>query len=459
MTRDERTLFSASAHPKPAGALFDVQLPFQLLRHSALARKARQAIYYAVIGREGYPFVFAHVPEGDGATYPASPNLYVHIPFCRSICTHCPYNKIVFREASYRAYAAALTDELAHYLARPDAPPIQTLYFGGGTPSITPDLIQRVIAQAQAKFAAQVEIGVEVHPRDATIEQLQALEQMGVNRISLGIETFQRDLLRLLGRAYTPAQAEQAIQNACAVGFECVDVNLIYGIPGQRIQDTLDDVHRCIALGVDHLSAYPLITFEHTRLGKLVREGKFREYGGRARARAQREIARLCLAHGFERTSVWSFTKAHATAYTTVTRESYVGFGAGAGSKVDGEFWFNTFSVPEYNKLTQPRPAIRLKTSDKFRRLHWLYWQIYRTRIDSQQYEAIFHRSLVKDFRLVIMLMRSLGWLHRDGSVFTCTERGARWSHRFQMLFSLTFIDEVWTRCQREPWPEQIVLY
>jgi oxygen-independent coproporphyrinogen-3 oxidase len=439
--------------------LFDVQIPFQLFRHSALAKRLRQGIYVAMIGKEGYPFVFERIVDGETARFPASPNLYVHIPFCRSICTHCPYNKVIFREMSYRAYGAALMNELAHYLARPDAPPIQTLYFGGGTPSMTPDLIQQVIQQAEYRFAEHVEIGVEVHPHDATIEQLHALKQSGANRISLGIETFQRELLRLLGRNYTPDQAEQAIQNARALGFECVDVNLIYGIPGQQMEGALADVRRCIALGVDHLSAYPLITFEHTRLGRLVREGKFREYGDRQRAQTQREIARLCLAQGFERTSVWSFTRAQAAAYTTVTRESYVGFGAGAGSKVDGEFWFNTFAVPEYSKLTQPRPAIRLKTSDKFRRLHWLYWQIYRTRIDARQYEAVFHRDLMRDFTVAITLMRLFGWLRREGAAFTFTDRGARWSHRFQMLFSLTFIDEVWTRCQREAWPERIVLY
>lgn len=279
-----------------------------------------------------------------------------------------------------------------------------------------------------------------------------------MNRISLGIETFQEGLLRTLGRGYTGEQAEQAILHAKHVGFACVDVNLIYGIPGQAGQDSIDDVNRCLALGVEHLSAYPLITFEHTRLGTLVRDGKFAEVSDRSRARTQKAIAKVCLAHGFTRTSVWSFTRAKASAYTTVTRESYRGFGAGAGSKVDGEFWFNTFSVPEYNKLTWPRPAIRLNTSEKFRRLHWLYWQIYRTQIDTQKYEEIFHRDVVKDFRLLLFIMKLLRWINKEGSAFTLTEKGSRWAHRFQMLFSLTFIDDVWTYCQREPWPKEIIL-
>jgi len=439
-------------------SVLDLHLPFQILRHSSLAKRVRQAIYSLAIGKEGYPFVFKHVEEGEAFSRYTSPHLYIHLPFCRSICPHCPYNKVIFRQASYEAYAKALERELRCYLAQEEIPPIQTLYFGGGTPSMTPELVGQIIALTHTYCAEQVEIGVEVHPRDATLERLEQLKRYGVNRISLGIETFHDALLRTLGRGYTAEQAEQAILNAKHVGFVCVDVNLIYGIPGQDIQDSINDVNRCMALGVDHLSAYPLITFEHTHLGKLVREGTFKEYGNRKRARTQKAIARACLAHGFTRTSVWSFTKDRASAYTTVTRESYRGFGAGAGSKVDGEFWFNTFSITEYTKLTQPRPAIRLYTSEKFRRLHWLYWQIYTTRIDLQKYEELFHRDVINDFRLLIVVMKLLGWIKKEESVFTLTERGSRWSHRFQMLFSLTFIDEVWTHCQREPWPEQIIL-
>ena len=433
-------------------------LPFQVLRHSWLAQKARQGIYILAIGKEGYPFVFRQVEENEDFSGYRSPHLYVHVPFCRSICPHCPYNKVIFRQASYQAYAQALEREVRCYLEQSDIPPIETLYFGGGTPSMAPELIERIIALTRPTCTAQVEIGVEVHPVDATVERLEQLKLYGVNRISLGIETFQEGLLKLLGRGYTAEQAKQAILAARRVGFDCVDVNLIYGIPGQTEHSSLDDVNRCIALGVDHLSAYPLLTFEHTRLGKLVRYGAFQEVSQSSRTKTQKAIARVCLAHGFTRTSVWSFTREGAPAYTTVTRPSYRGFGAGAGSKVDGEFWFNTFSVPAYTQLTRPKPAIRLHASEQFRCLHWLYWQIYSSRIDREQYEVLFHRDLLRDFRLLLLLMKLLGWINKEGSALPLTERGSRWAHRFQMLFSLTFIDEVWTHCQRDPWPKEIVL-
>jgi hypothetical protein len=80
------------------------------------------------------------------------------------------------------------------------------------------------------------------------------------------------------------------------------------------------------------------------------------------------------------------------------------------------------------------------------------------TRIDLQKYEGLFHRNVVKDFRLLIVVMKLLGWVNKEESAIMLTEKGSRWAHRFQMLFSLTFIDDVWTQCQGEPWPKEIIL-
>ena len=438
---------------------FDISIPFQFLRHSSPAKLVRRFIYYLAVGNEGYPFVFRQFGNKERLTHYKSPNIYIHVPFCRSICVHCPYNKILFENNSYNSFRKALNRELKYYLKQRDIPLIKTLYFGGGTPSMAPEIINDVISQIKSKFVKEVEIGVEVHPRDASIELLRLLKGYGVNRISLGIETFRDDLLKKMARIYDGKQAEQAIQNAKKVGFDCLDVNIIYGIPGQEIEDSIVDVKRCITLGIDHISAYPLITFEHTYFGSLVREGKLEEYKDRKRLKAQKSIAEICIAKGFKRTSVWSFTKENASAYTTVTRESYVGFGPGAGSKVDGEFWFNTFSVGEYNKLKRTKPSIILQTTAKFRRLHWLYWQIYNARIDSQKYKQIFSRDLEKDYKLLLVLMNLFGWIKKKGAIYIFNEKGSIWSHRFQMLFSLTFIDDVWTQCQKEPWPKKIVLY
>jgi coproporphyrinogen III oxidase-like Fe-S oxidoreductase len=336
------------------------------LRHGTPARWLRAGMSRWLAGRKAWPLVFRAptidcvVPQG--AT---SPNLYVHLPFCRQICPHCPYNRILLDPNLVAAYGRALERELKVYLERPGLPPVETLYFGGGTPSQTPELIEQVMTMMRSRLATGAEVGVEVHPADASPALLSRLQESGVNRISFGIETLRPDLLRLLARRYTPEKALEAVRAAGAMGLSCVDVNLIHGIPGQRMEDAVTDAERCVALGVDQISAYPLFGFAHTPLG---RDGRFRPSGERERLRAQKAVSRVCREGGLQRTSVWSFTRTDLSPYSTVTHEDYLGFGAGAGSKVAGVFWFNTFSVREYASCSVARPALIMQAGERLRR-------------------------------------------------------------------------------------------
>jgi oxygen-independent coproporphyrinogen-3 oxidase len=224
----------------------------------------------------------------------------------------------------------------------------------------------------KGRLAPGAEVGVEVHPADASPVMLDRLRRLGVTRVSLGIETFRPELLRLLARRYRPDEAERAIRTAKGMGFECVDVNLIFGIPGQPVDDSARDAERCLDLGVDQISAYQLFTFVHTPMGRRVRHGDFAAYGDRARLKAQRHLHNVCREAGYKQTSPWNFTRPGISPYSTVTREDYVGFGAGAGSKVRGRFRFNTFSVPAYSAASEPRPALVMDAGDRFRRAHWV---------------------------------------------------------------------------------------
>lgn len=433
----------------------DFSFDYLALRHGAPARWLRAGLSRWLAGRDGWPLVF-RAPSADvGVPQGVSPNLYIHLPFCRQICPHCPYNRTLLCPELVAPYGLALERELESYLRRPDVPPVKTLYFGGGTPSQTPELIERVMAIARPTLTASAEVGVEVHPADASPALLGRLRNAGVNRISLGIETLRPDLLRMLARRYTPEQALEAVRAARAADFGCVDVNLIHGIPEQRVMDAEEDAERCIALGVDQISAYPLFGFAHTPLG---RDGRVQRPGERERLRAQRAVSRVCRDGGLERTSVWSFSRPGMSPYSTVTHEDYIGFGAGAGSKVSGAFWFNTFSIPEYSACPVPRPALVMQAGDRLQRLHWLYWAIYRTRIEDDCYRRLFGNGVEHDFGLLLHALCVAGLSQRDAAGWTITESGAIWVHRMQTLFSLTYIDDLWSHCQDHPWPQEIVL-
>lgn len=425
------------------------------LRHLAPARWVRARVSRVLGGREAWPLVF-RAPDTD-TEFPqgTSGNLYVHLPFCEHLCPHCPYNRVIFQSAMVRDYARALDRELMAYLRRAGVPPVRTLYFGGGTPSITPELIEQVVAMVRPRLVQGAEIGVEVHPRDANPALLARLRAAGVNRISLGIESLRPDLLKSLGRHYTPDEGLEAVRCAQGQGFDFVDVNLIHGIPGQRADEAIADAERVVALGVDQISAYPLFGFAHTPLGQ---RGGVGPASDRERRRAQRGVSRVCRAAGLERTSVWSFTRAGMSPYSTVTHEDYVGFGAGAGSKVGGVLWFNTFSVPEYNACVEPHPALVLRVGERLRRLHWLYWAIYGTHITSERYRILFGKPIERDFGHLLRAMQMAGFARHAATGWEITERGAIWVHRLQSLFSLSYIDEMWTRCRHEAWPSEVAL-
>ena len=437
----------------------DLRINFQRLRHSKVARASRKTLFHLFLGRDGWPIKFCAPLNSAPLFVKSSPNIYVHLPFCSSICPHCPYNKILFHPALYEAYRHALLRELRFHFQSQQRQAIQTLYFGGGTPSLHPELIGEIILLLKQNLAHNSEIGVEVHPVHATPEFFERLRTTGVNRISLAIETLHDQTLQFLERGYTSHQARRAVQIAVAAGFDCVDVNLIYGIPAQEWAEPVKDAIECLESGVDQISAYPLFTFVHTRLGGQVERKKVPVSGEFARLRSQKAIADVCLREGLERTSVWSYTRAGVSSYSTVTHDSYIGFGAGAGSKVDASFWFNTFSVKEYSKLEEPKPALMLELSERLHRFHWVYWQIYKTSLDLSEYQHKFGRSFEQDFGLLAKCLRLLGWCDSKSNALQVTERGALWAHRLQCLYSLTYIDKVWEQCRREAWPTEIVLH
>jgi len=424
----------------------DLTIDFLKLRHGIAARLIRSVLSRWLAGRNSWPLVFRAPADGAPAPPGESSNIYVHLPFCRQICPHCPYNKVLLQPDLVRSYGLALEREVTAYLGRTGVPPVETLYFGGGTPSETPQLVEKIIERFHSRLVPRAEIGVEVHPADAKPALLERLHAAGVNRISLGIETFSPGLLRKLARRYTPEQATEAIVNARSAGFGCVDVNLIHGIPEQSPQDALNDARHCIDLDVDQISAYPLFDFACTPFGDKAR---IRKQGEFERLRAQKWISAACRESGLARSSVWSFTRPELSPYSTVTHEEYVGFGAGAGSKVAGVFTFNTFSVAEYANCSQPRSALVMEIDERLRRLHWLYWSIYRLHIDADEYRRLFDRRLRDDFGLLLDLLRLAGMARTIDGGWTITETGAIWVHRLQSLYSLTYIDDLWIHFQQ----------
>jgi oxygen-independent coproporphyrinogen III oxidase len=203
------------------------------------------------------------LPDGAGPLEPFR-HLYLHVPFCRHKCGYCDFNAYAGMDSLMPAYVEALGRELE--AARADLPfgPLRTLYLGGGTPSLLPaELAATLLARVRSLFDLEpdAEVTLEANPASTDLPRLRAWREGGVNRLSLGVQGFDRRALAVLERRTDGAQAARAFAEARAAGFENVSLDLIYAVPGQDLGSWLETLRRAVELGPEHLSCYCL-TFE-----------------------------------------------------------------------------------------------------------------------------------------------------------------------------------------------------
>ena len=206
--------------------------------------------------------------------------VYVHFPFCSVRCPYCDFAVDTRAEIPHEAYADAVIAELARRASWFDgAGPLVSIYFGGGTPGLwRPDSLGRVITAARGTFgspaAAELEITVEVNPGETDAGQLRALRGQGVNRLSIGIQALEDWLLAALGRNHDAAAGPAAVGAARAAGFDDISIDLIFGVPGQSLDDWRRAVDAAVALGPTHVSAYALTIERGTVFGARERAGQ-----------------------------------------------------------------------------------------------------------------------------------------------------------------------------------------
>lgn len=202
--------------------------------------------------------------------------IYIHVPFCLQKCAYCNFYSVSDNRL-LDAYVAALHQEIG--LRAMDVPQdftADTLYFGGGTPSIlAPEKVGGIINAVRRHYtlAADAEITLEMNPATAAADKLAAYRVLGVNRLSIGMQSFDDDMLRLLGRAHNAAESMAAFNDARGAGFGNISIDLIYGLPGQTTAQLNADIERALALSVEHISAYMLTLEPETRLAQMLRNG------------------------------------------------------------------------------------------------------------------------------------------------------------------------------------------
>lgn len=287
---------------------------------------------------------------------------YVHIPFCTQICYYCDFSKVFIKNQPVDAYLQALIREIE--LA--DTGKLRTLYIGGGTPTaITAEQLDYLLTHLEKVLdLSQVEeYTIEANPGDLSPEKIAVLQKSRVNRVSLGVQTFNDKHLKRIGRSHNEAQIYDNIAALKQAGFDNISIDLIYALPGQTMEDVRENVAKALALDIPHLSLYSLILEHHTVFMNKMRRGKLNLPTEDLEAEMFDYIIAELEKNGFEHYEISNFTKPtmesrHNLMYWD--NDEYYGFGAGASGYVDGVRYRNRGPIQHYLKAIAEEGHARL---------------------------------------------------------------------------------------------------
>ena len=281
-------------------------------------------------------------------------SLYFHIPFCAAKCAYCDFASFPNREGEWAQYFRALWAELESWKGALAGYEAVTLFFGGGTPTLVDaGYIAETVGRARAllPFAGDVEITMEGNPGTLAPDKLEACRRAGVNRLSLGAQSFDDGLLRSLGRIHTARQIGEAVALAREAGFVNLNLDLMYALPGQDMEKWRDTLERAVALGAEHLSAYSLIVEEGTPMAARVASGEAVVPGDDAVNAMQREAVARLAAAGYGRYEISNYAQPgfecrHNRVYWE--RGEYLGLGCAAHSLFGGCRFANPDGLEAY---------------------------------------------------------------------------------------------------------------
>jgi putative oxygen-independent coproporphyrinogen III oxidase len=267
---------------------------------------------------------------------------YLHIPFCEHICHYCDFNKVFLKGQPVDQYLEALEQEMILTLQQYPTNHLDTIFVGGGTPtSLNAKQLEKFCDSINRNLpmSDQLEFTFEANPGDLSKEKLQILKNAGVNRLSLGVQTFNDELLKSIGRVHRAKDVYQTVENAKSIGFTNISIDLIFSLPTQTITDFKESLTEAFSLDIQHYSAYSLIIEPKTVFYNLMQKGKLPTPGEDTEAAMYKLLMQQMEKHGFDQYEISNFSKPGYESKHNLTywnNDFYYGFGAGAHSYVNG---------------------------------------------------------------------------------------------------------------------------
>ena len=290
--------------------------------------------------------------------------IYVHIPFCKQKCKYCDFVSFKCDNKKFDEYFYALNQEINEKAKELKADEldsekvqnivIDTVYIGGGTPSIVPDeFIEQVLNNIYSKFNVMenAEITIEVNPGTVNKAKLKKYYDIGINRLSIGLQSANDKLLNMLGRIHTFREFENVYEQAREVGFNNINVDLMIGLPKQSIEDVKDTLECIVKKSPEHISVYSLIIEENTQMYDLIENGNLKLPDEELEREMYWKVKNTLKDYGYEHYEISNFSKPGYESKHNMNcwkQHSYLGFGVAAHSYYDGLRYSNISNLKEY---------------------------------------------------------------------------------------------------------------
>ncbi len=390
-----------------------------------------------------------------------STSAYFHVPFCLRRCKYCDFNTYAGMDSHIPAYVKALCHEIENFSKTIDDPLlIHTIYFGGGTPSLlTSDNYFSILATLKKNFPVpkDVEITMEVNPGTTSLEFLLSINNLGFNRLSIGMQSANERELAILGRIHNLKEVARTFQWARQAGFNNISLDLMFGIPTQTMESWKDSLKFAIELGPEHLSIYSLILETGTQLSNEITDGLLQNIDDDLSAEMYEWAMKTLVGHGFQQYEISNWAKLakesnwqckHNLQYWR--NDPYMGFGAGAHSHFTHQRWENLPSILEYineinrclinqsHESTYQINKIEIDKQTEMEETMMLGMRLTDQGMNSQRFYNRFNLDMKQEFMKEILDLEKLNlveWIGANKNSLRLTHRGILMGNQVFMRF------------------------
>ncbi len=449
-----------------------------ILTHSSLGLwdKVARRVFKSVYRREDDEVVRKSIVE---TLTESDVALYIHIPFCTGTCWFCPYARFPIQRSQLdeviSKYVVNLRREIRLYgeLLRDLSLNVIDVHVGGGTPSLVPGRYWReIIQELTSAFDARPEVAIEANPEDLLDEsRVYDLVDAGVTEFSVGFQSFHDDLLARLGRRHSASDSIKALDNLRSAGARYVNIDLMYMIPGETLEEWIEDLSKATTLKPDEITCYPTLVLENSIGYKLIKQAKIPEQPDMKTFKKMMYVAEDFLtARGYIGQEIYGYTRTRDWKYVTVNYEMegpLLGFGAGAMSFTGGYEYQNFCSVEEYyeyiSKGKLPVAFSRRVTVEE-RAIRYATCRLFICRsLSKRHFKDKFGREFNEligrtGFKWFLSMLRVSGDITEDEEKISLTRKGLFTAHKITWAFVLNVPCRMVEECLKRPTPENVTI-